>query len=87
MSVLFQQSAPVCYGKLTVINDNTGDETHIKGSNLNITMNIIEFTSGKLKKNQLYSVSVNASNINGSAVSYVSLSESSLYRTCTVDHG
>ena len=50
----------------------------MQGNDLNITMNIIMFTSEKLKKNQLYTVSVNASNINGSAVSYVSLSESSL---------
>ena len=77
----------MCYGELTVINDNTGDETHIQGSDLNITINVIIFTNEKLKKNQFYTVSVNASNINGSAVSHVSLSESSLYRTCTVDHG
>ena len=76
----------MCYGELTVNNDNTGDETHIQGSDLDITINVIIFTSEKLKKNQLYTVSVNASNINGSAVSYVSLSESSLYMICTVDH-
>ena len=85
--MLFLKSAPVCYVELTVINDNTEDETHIQGSDLNITKSTITFTSENVLMNQLYTVSVNASNINGSAVSYISLSKSSIYRTCTVDHG
>ena len=77
----------MCDGELTAISNNTGDETYLQGSDLNITTNNIMFTNENIPKNQLYNVSVNARNINGSAVSYVSLSESSLYRTCTVDHG
>ena len=69
------QSSLVCGGELRIVNQDTDNEIFIRGSDLSIRMNIIMFTSENLKKNQLYRVYVNANNINGSAVSYVNLSE------------
>ena len=73
----------MCDGKLKIVNQDTNSEIFIQGNDLNITMNIIMFTSEDLEKNQLYNVSVNASNINGSAVSNVSLSE---YLVCILTY-
>ena len=69
------QSSLVCDGALMIVNQHTDNRNFIQGSDLNITHYIIMFTSENLKRNQLYIVYVNASNINGSAISYVSLSE------------
>ena len=65
----------MCDGELTMVSQHNGNKIIIQSSDLSIRMNIITFTRENLEKNQLYNVSVNASNINGSAVSYVSLSE------------
>ena len=65
----------MCDGELMIVNQHTDNEIFIQGNDYNITHYIIMFTSEDLKRNQLYRVYVNASNINGSAISYVSLSE------------
>ena len=57
------------------MDQNTGEEIIMGDSDVDIIKNIVKFTSVRLNKNRLYSVSVNASNINGSAVSNASLSE------------
>ena len=58
-----------------LMDQNTGEEITMGGSDVAITENAVTFTSERLIKNRLYSVSVNASNINGSAISNASLSE------------
>ena len=68
-------SALVCKSKLMLTDQNTGEEIIMGDSDVDVTRNTVTFTSEKLKKNRLYSVSVNASNINGSAISNASLSE------------
>ena len=65
----------MCDGQLTIVNQRTDNEIFIHSSDLYIEINIIMFSSEHLLKNQFYSVSLNANNINGSAVSHVSLSE------------
>ena len=74
----------MCNGELTIVNQHTQNEIHVRGHDLNITMNIVAFTSVNLEENQLYTVIINASNINGSAVSYVSLSEYFFTSLCPV---
>ena len=58
-----------------LMDQNTGEEIIMGDSDVDIIRNIVTFTSQRLNKNRLYSVSVNASNINGSAISNASLSE------------
>ena len=62
----------MCYGELKFMDEDTGEIIIVVGS---ISRNIITFTTERLKTNRLYDVSVNASNINGSALSNFSFSE------------
>ena len=49
---------------------DTNEKIILNGSDLTITGSIISFSTEGLNKNRMYNVSVNASNINSSAVSY-----------------
>ena len=62
----------MCYGELKFMDEDTGEIIIVVGS---ISRNIFTFTTEELKTNRLYNVSVNASNINGSALSNFSFSE------------
>ena len=62
----------MCYGELKFMDEDTEEIIIVVGS---ISRNIITFTTERLKTNRLYSVSVNASNINGSALSNFTTSE------------
>ena len=62
----------MCYGELKFMDEDTGEIIIVVGS---ISRNIITFTTEELKTNRLYDVSVNASNINGSALSNFTFSE------------
>ena len=66
------QSDLVCYSELKFMDEDTGEIIIVVGS---ISRNIITFTTEELKTNRLYDVSVNASNINGSALSNFTFSE------------
>ena len=62
----------MCYGELKFMDEDTGEIIIVVGS---ISRNIITFTTERLKTNRLYDASVNASNINGSALSNFNFSE------------
>ena len=62
----------MCYSELKFMDEDTGEIIIVVGS---ISRNIITFTTEELKTNRLYDVSVNASNINGSALSNFTFSE------------
>ena len=62
----------MCYGELKFMDEDTGEIIIVVGS---VSRNIITFTTERLKANRLYSVFVNASNINGSSLSNFNFSE------------
>ena len=70
--LLLLQSDLVCYGELRCVDLETGAVTYVVGS---FVGNLMVFTTERLTTNRLYSVSVNASNTNGSALSNFNFSE------------
>ena len=72
INMMYVQSDIVCYSELKFMDENTREIIIVVGS---ISRNIITFTTEELKTNRLYGVSVNASNINDSALSNFIFSE------------
>ena len=54
---------------------NTEEMITMRNSELSISGNIISFTNERLRKNRLYTVTINATNINGPAISSTKLSK------------
>ena len=72
--ISYTQSAPTCTSILTFVNVDSGETTVISADVMH-SPDIITFYPGQLDTNSNYNVSVLASNIAGSAVSYSRISE------------
>ena len=72
-----EQSTPLCNinGEITLLDIDTGENTHLQGSNVTVEGNAISF---KLPSNRHYNITVMASNNAGPSISYTTLSESVL---------
>ena len=70
----YTQSAPTCTSILTFVNVDSGETTVISADVMPSSDNIT-FDPAQLDTNSNYNVSVLASNVAGSAVSYTNISE------------
>ena len=70
-----KQSTPLCNtsGEVTLLDIDTGENTHLQGSNVTVEGNVISF---KLPTNRRYNITVFVSNDAGPSISYTILSES-----------
>ena len=75
ISYSIEQSTPPCNtsGEVALLDIDTGENTHLQGSNVTVEGNVISF---KLPTNRHYNITVIAFNNAGSSISYTTLSES-----------
>ena len=65
----------MCSAEVTLTEKNTGKVFTLGGMDLNISSMLMGITFTRLAKDRVYRVMVNASNINGSAISFSDLSK------------
>ena len=69
------QSSPVCTVKLLFVAIFTGETITVAFDNLTIRYNVTHYNNTGLVSNQYYNLTVEASNTNGTSISYVALSK------------